>query len=139
MEQQPGDGDLDGAVPADSLPDGAVAQLGFRYGNATRNVLALVAEEPELAGPIVEGHPDLLAEAVLAARHEQARSVGDVLLRRTRLALVGAPSLRTAESVRPLAALLGRELGWDEARVLKECDAWLEELAAEGCDVAALG
>ena len=44
----------------------------------------------ELAQPVVEGRPDLLAEVVHAARREQARTVGDVLLRRTRLGLVAA-------------------------------------------------
>ena len=40
------------------------------------------------------GQPDLLAEAAIAARLEQARSVADVLLRRTRLGLLAAPQLR---------------------------------------------
>ncbi len=89
------------------LPEDAAEQLAFRYGHAARNVLAVAAERPELARPIVPGHPDMLAEAVLAARLEQARSVGDVLLRRTRLALVAAPDLRTAESVMPVAEAIG--------------------------------
>ena len=37
--------------------------------------------------------PDLLAEALVAARYEQARSVADVLLRRTRLGLLAARRL----------------------------------------------
>lgn len=111
-------------------------QLGFRYGHAARNVLAVAAERPELARPIVPGHPDLLAEAVVAARLEQARSVADVLLRRTRLALVAAPALRTADAVRPIAEAMGRELGWDRSRVAEEAEAWVADLAAEGCDPA---
>ena len=58
-----------------------------------REVLALAAERGELAQPIVEGLPDLLAEVALAARREQARSIGDVLLRRTRLGLLAAREL----------------------------------------------
>ena len=42
-----------------------------------------------------------------------------MLLRRTRLALVAAPQLRDAESVLPVAAALGGELGWDEARIAR--------------------
>jgi glycerol-3-phosphate dehydrogenase len=111
-------------------------QLAFRYGHAARNVLAVAAERPELARPIVPGHPDLLAEAVIAARHEQARSVGDVLLRRTRLALVAAPDLRTADDVRPVAEALGAELGWDNARIGEEAEAGVAELVREGADPA---
>ena len=76
-------------------------------------MLRLAGERPELAAPIVAGQPDLLAEAAIAARLEQARSVADVLLRRTRLGLLAAPQLRTAESVAPVAEAMGEELGWD--------------------------
>jgi glycerol-3-phosphate dehydrogenase len=112
-------------------------QLAFRYGHAARKVLDIARAEPKLARPIVPGRPDLLAEAVLAARHEQARSVADVLLRRTRLAILAAPELRTAKAVRPVADALGAELGWSRRRRSHEADAWLEALAAEGTDPAA--
>ncbi len=125
-------------VDRDALPDGYAEQLAFRYGHAARDVLAIAAERPELAEPIVEGRPDLLAEVVLAARLEQARSLPDVLLRRTRLALVAAPQLRTAESVLPAARALGAELGWDEAAIREAAEAWPAELAAEGADPAAV-
>ena len=38
-----------------------------------------------MARPIVDGMPDLMAEARIAIEFEQARSLADVLLRRTRL------------------------------------------------------
>ena len=87
----------------------SVSQLAFRYGHAARAVLDLAWKDPKLAAPIVAGRPDLLAEAVVAARLEQARSVADVLLRRTRLGILAAAQLRTADSVRPVA-------GGDRAR-----------------------
>ncbi len=85
----------------------ALEQLAFRYGHAARKVLALAREDPKLAAPIVAGRPDLLAEVVIAARHEQARTVADVLLRRTRLGLLAAPQLRDAGPVRAVAEALG--------------------------------
>ncbi|MEX2448486.1 MAG: glycerol-3-phosphate dehydrogenase/oxidase, partial [Solirubrobacterales bacterium] len=78
----------------------AVAQLAFRYGHAARTVLDLAWKQPKLAAPIVAGRPDLLAEAAIAARAEQARCVADVLLRRTRLGLLAAPQLRGAAPAR---------------------------------------
>jgi glycerol-3-phosphate dehydrogenase len=96
----------------------------------------VASDRPELANPIVPGHPDLLAEAVIAARLEQARSVADVLLRRTRLGLVAAPSLRTAESVERVAATLGEELDWSSERVRSEAEKWVGEVASEGIDPA---
>jgi glycerol-3-phosphate dehydrogenase len=117
----------------------ATGQLAFRYGHAARKVLEIARGEPKLAHPIVPGRPDLLAEVVLAARHEQARSVADVLLRRTRLAILAAPELRTAKAVRPVADALGAELGWSRRRRSREAEAWLEVAAAEGTDPAAVG
>jgi glycerol-3-phosphate dehydrogenase len=129
------------ARPKDlEAPDGvgeeAIAQLAFRYGHAARQVLALVREDAKLAEPIVPGRPDLLAEAVIAARHEQARNVADVLLRRTRLGLLVAPQLREPGPARAVAAAMGRELGWSRRRVKQEAEAWPAAMAEAGADPA---
>src|SRR3954447_14030238 len=130
------------ARPEDlETPDGvgeeALAQLAFRYGHAARKVLAIAGENPKLARPIAPGRPDLLAEVALAARVEQARSVGDVLLRRTRLGILAAPELRSAKAVRPVADVLGAELGWSRRRRSQEAEAWPAVAAQEGVDPAA--
>jgi glycerol-3-phosphate dehydrogenase len=125
--------DLETNVP---LPDGATDQLAFRYGHAAREVLDLCEERAELAEPIAPGHPDLRAEVVIAARHEQARSVADVLLRRTRLGLVAAPELRDPDTIEPVADLLGEELGWSKSRVAAEQEEWGRVAEAEGIDPA---
>jgi glycerol-3-phosphate dehydrogenase len=124
-------------VPAESYP-----ALAARYGYAAHEVLALAAEREELAKPIVDGLPDLLAEAVLAARREQARSVGDVLLRRTRLGLLAAGELLAsrpggvAEPVRRVARVLGLEMDWSPERVARESEDFAEEAHREGLDLA---
>jgi glycerol-3-phosphate dehydrogenase len=110
-------------VPVESYP-----ALAARYGDAAHQVLALAAERGELAQPIVAGLPDLLAEVVLAARHEQARSIGDVFLRRTRLGLLAAREL----PVERVADVLARELGWDGERVGLEIGRFAQEARAEG-------
>jgi len=133
------------------------AALASRYGYAAREVLALAAERGELAQPIVEGLPDLLAEVALAARREQARSIGDVLLRRTRLGLLAArrlldarppmgepepepagrsdapaaPQLATTPVAR-VGAVIARELGWSDERLRLELARFGEEARAEG-------
>jgi glycerol-3-phosphate dehydrogenase len=118
------------------LPEGWRRLLAFRYGHAARNVLEVAAGSPELARPIVAGQPDLLAEAAVAARLEQARSVADVLLRRTRLGILAAPRLRDAEAALPVAKAIGGELGWDAKRVRAEAEAWVDAARAEGVDPA---
>jgi len=97
-------------------------------------VLRIAAERPQLAAPVVGERVDLLAEVVFAARREQARTVGDALLRRTRLGLTAARELCAEGSDGPVrvAAAMGAELGWDAARGEREAAAFLAEAAAEG-------
>ena len=60
--------------------------------------------------------PDLMAEVAFAVEYEQARTVADVLLRRTRIGLTSASSLDSADSVREVAALMGNATRLDEGR-----------------------
>jgi len=134
MEARPEDLEAPEGVGEESL-----AQLAFRYGHAARAVLDRARQDPKLARPIVPGRPDLLAEVAIAARREQARCVADVLLRRTRLGILAAPQLRDAASVRPVAEVLGAELGWSRRQVKREAEAWPQAAALEGIDPALAG
>jgi glycerol-3-phosphate dehydrogenase len=117
----------------DGVPHASYAALAGRYGHAAEQVLALARQRDELAAAIVDGHPDLLAEASFGASHDQARTVGDVLFRRTRLGLVAAPAVLAPDGDVPLrvARAIGAELGWDEHRVAIEVQRFAEEVQAE--------
>jgi glycerol-3-phosphate dehydrogenase len=108
------------------------ALLVHRYGYFANEVLALTDEAPELRQRIVPDLPDLMAEVLVAARFEQAQSLGDVFLRRTRLGLLAAPVVCDGEVPRRVARLMGSELGWDDTRVETELSRWQQEAAAEG-------
>jgi glycerol-3-phosphate dehydrogenase len=127
----------------EGVPASSYAALAGRYGYAAREVLALAGangdarqgraspgfgKPGELAQPIVPGLPDLLAEVALAARREQARSIGDVLLRRTRLGLLAAREL----PVERVGDVLARELHWSSERTAREVELFAREAAAEG-------
>ncbi len=118
----------------DGVPEAAYAMLAGRYGHAADRVLALAAADSELARPVVADLPDLLAEAPFAAAHEQARTVGDVLLRRTRLGLLAGRELTAAEATAPrrVAEAMGAVLGWGPTRVDAEVARFAEEAGAEG-------
>ena len=88
-----------------------VEHLLTRYGSDARTVLAMIERRPELATPIVAGLPYLEAEVRYAARYEMARSVDDVLSRRTRARLLGRDD--SAAAAPRVAELLAEELGWD--------------------------
>jgi glycerol-3-phosphate dehydrogenase len=111
--------------------------LAARYGHAAEGVLKTASERGELAQPIVAGLPDLLAEAPFAARNEQARTVGDVLLRRTRLGLLAGREIAATDSQVParVARAIASELGWGQARVAEEIERFRAEVDAEGIAV----
>jgi glycerol-3-phosphate dehydrogenase len=115
----------------DRVAPTAYAALAGRYGHHAFEVLEIAGLRPELADPIVEGLPDLLAEALYAARREQARSVGDVLLRRTRLGLLAARGL-DGDPARRVAGVLAGELGWTDDRRAAEVGRFAAEALAEG-------
>jgi glycerol-3-phosphate dehydrogenase len=118
------------------VDDGSLALLAHRYGYAAREVLAVARERPELGRRIVPDLPDLLAEAPFSVRHEQAATLADVLLRRTRLGLLEARSLvDRGGPVRDVAEAMAPELGWDAAGVDAQVDRWLEVAREEGIAV----
>jgi glycerol-3-phosphate dehydrogenase len=97
------------------------------YGSDARAIKELMHGEPDLAQPL---HPDLPytgAEVVWAVRAEMARTVEDVLARRTRALFLNA---RAAIAMAPRTAeLLARELNRDSAWLAAQVSAF-RELAA---------
>ena len=108
--------------------------LAERYGHAAQLVLRLAEADRQLARRISPELPDIAAEAAYAAGHEQAHSVADVLLRRTRLGLLDAQRLcePDAEGPRVVAEAMAGQLGWDAARSQRELEGWQEVARAEG-------
>ncbi len=112
-----------------AAPGTVEAHLAERHGTLAAAVAELAAEDPSLAVPLVEGLPYLRAEVVYAARHEMARSVDDVLSRRTRARLLDRQaSIAAADDV---ARLLAAELGWDDAEVQRQVAAYVESCRHE--------
>ncbi|HEX6744471.1 MAG TPA: glycerol-3-phosphate dehydrogenase/oxidase [Solirubrobacteraceae bacterium] len=119
----------------EGVPEEAYERLAGRYGHAAHEVLAVAAESGGLAQPIAaDGPADLLAEAVHAARHEQAVSVGDALLRRTRVALLAAGNVADPDgaTAHRVAMAMSGPLGWDEREARCAARAFLDEAGAEG-------
>jgi glycerol-3-phosphate dehydrogenase len=112
----------------------AYPALADRYGHLAGAVLQIAAERPEHAEAIVGGFPDLVAEVVWALREEQARTIGDVLLRRTRLGLLAARDLcdEASPSLARVAGAMARELAWDRERSASEIARFHTEVQDEG-------
>jgi glycerol-3-phosphate dehydrogenase len=89
------------------------------YGADLDGVRAVLAEAPGWDAPMHPRLPYFLGEAAWAARREMARTVEDVLSRRTRALLLDArASMAAAPAVAAiLARELGRDRGWEAAQV----------------------
>lgn len=121
----------------EGVADVAYLALASRYGHAAHAVLRTASEDDALTRPIVGGLPDLLAEAPYSVVNEQARSVADVLLRRTRVGVLAGRELCLPgnDAVLRVARAMGRPLGWDPRRIGTEVDRFRQEAYAEGIGV----
>jgi glycerol-3-phosphate dehydrogenase len=107
--------------------------LATRFGGDAREVLALIRSDAALAEPIVPGLGYTKAEVVYAVRAEMARTVDDVLSRRTRARLLARDA--SAAAAPEVADLMAAELGWTDAerdRQVKEYRALIETERSTG-------
>lgn len=82
------------------------------YGTDREGVQKLMQENPAFAQRLHASLPYTGAAVIWAVRHEMARTVEDVLARRTRALLLDAPA--SVEIAPQVAALMAPELGRDE-------------------------
>ena len=114
------------ARPGDLTLDAATrAHLTSIYGARAREILDLARADPSLASPLCPHHRGMEAEVVHAVRSEWARSLGDVLLRRTALGLAACQALDCIDRV---ADRMGAVLGWDQDRRHTEVEAYRREV-----------
>lgn len=103
--------------------------LRERYGADGRAVAGLERSDPELARPLIDNLPYSRAEVVYAARAEMARSVDDVLSRRTRARLLARDA--SAAAADDVAALMAPELGWSAAERQRQVEQYRALIAEE--------
>jgi glycerol-3-phosphate dehydrogenase len=108
---------------------GVTGHLESRYGAEAGVVRHLVDADPDLGRPLVPSLPYLRAEAVHAARSEMARSVTDVLARRTRALVLERDA--SAAAAGDVARLLAPELGWTDAEAARQAEAYRALVAAQ--------
>jgi glycerol-3-phosphate dehydrogenase len=83
------------------------------YGDRCAAIVRLMAERSDWRIPLIPGQPNVGAEVVHAIRAEMARSLADIVIRRTELGAMGHPG---ANIVAACARIAAEELGWDDAR-----------------------
>lgn len=90
--------------------------LGRNYGTEYADIIKLAREHKELAEAVNEDG-ELLAQVAYAIREEMARTLSDIVMRRTGIGTLGNPG---EEVLRKVANIAAKELNWDAGRVEKE-------------------
>ncbi len=93
-----------------------MAYLGRNYGTEYAEVIKLARADKALAGTLNEDG-EIMAEVVYAVRNEMARTLSDIVMRRTGIGTLGNPG---EDVLRKVAQVAAKELQWDQNRVEKE-------------------
>jgi glycerol-3-phosphate dehydrogenase len=93
------------------IPDATAERLAHLYGNNSARIIRYKEHLNLLSGSILQ------AEIIYAIRDEMALHLTDVILRRTDIGSAGKPADELVDAV---AAIMAKELKWDEARKRQE-------------------
>ena len=115
--------DIDGFVAAAKKANSdfngpAVDYLARIYGTEFNNVLEIARSDKKYAVPLNDDG-EMPAQVVYAVREEMARTLKDILIRRTGIGTLGNPGTKVLEMIAGIAA---KELKWDTARVDRELE-----------------
>ncbi|MGH7578638.1 MAG: glycerol-3-phosphate dehydrogenase/oxidase, partial [Gemmatimonadales bacterium] len=102
----------------------SVEHLLRHYGTEAAGIYNLGAVDRRLLRRLIPPHPAIEAEVLQAVRRELAQTVEDVMVRRLHLYFEHAE--RGVPAATRVAELMGRERGWDEARVAAEAARYVE-------------
>jgi len=117
------DPDEEIARAVNAIGDEAVARrLVSAYGTAWHGVWSLTEADPALAGFLQAGFPYVYAELLHAITHEQAATLGDLLIRRTPIAFETRDQGRSA--ARRIAPVVGRWMRWSGMKMNDAIEAY---------------
>jgi glycerol-3-phosphate dehydrogenase len=106
------------------LAESQVTHLLNRYGSLISEILDLITEDSTLAKPLANDLPYLRAEIHYAASHEGARSVDDVVSRRTRISFESREN--SVELLDEISKIIAPVLGWNRIERVQSIERYRE-------------
>jgi glycerol-3-phosphate dehydrogenase len=103
--------------PRQTIPGRTLDHLQTVYGGRASRVLDLISDDPTLGETLDESTRAIAAEIVFGFESEMARTLSDVIMRRSMIGLAGSLSTRIAEQAASVAV---RKLGWSDVRAAEE-------------------
>jgi glycerol-3-phosphate dehydrogenase len=107
------------------------------YGTWARQIVSILEVFPAWSRPMAPGLPYILAEAHFAVTRERARTLEDVLARRTRVALLDRDQGRGCAD--EVSRIMANELGWSEEERARQVAAYTRALEERFPGAASLG
>jgi len=101
------------------------------YGVWTEQVISFLKSNPGLGRRMVAGLPYILAESYYAVTYEKARTLEDILVRRTRVGLLDPGRGRSC--AREVAALVAPELNWHAAEIERQIELYESAIRTRFC------
>jgi len=89
-----------------------VEYVSRNYGTESKVVFQIARDDNRFA-EVLSHDGEILAEVVYAIRYESARTISDIMLRRTGTGTLGNPGRETVDKIASVAAEM---LGWDDKR-----------------------
>lgn len=117
-----------GLAKKHQVPVSQIERMLNRYGSMTLELLELMDADLELRQPVPGTSDYLAAEVLYAVTHEGARTLDDILSRRTRLFFESWD--RGLAAAKFAAELVAKPLGWDSNRIQDEIQAYDRRLEA---------
>jgi glycerol-3-phosphate dehydrogenase len=105
------------AKQQESFRPEVIEHLIYNYGAEYSRMIEYFDEDPAASQPVSCASLVLKAEVLHGIREEMAQKLTDVIFRRTELGIAGDPG---QDCLATCAGIMGRELGWNEARVHQE-------------------
>lgn len=102
-----------------------VEYIGMNYGTESRHILEIARKDKSLA-EIMTADGEILAEVIYAVENEMAKTLTDIIFRRTGIGTLGNPGIEKLQKVAGCAAKL---LNWDDMKKEAEISIALEKLA----------
>jgi glycerol-3-phosphate dehydrogenase len=103
--------------------------LFLRFGSEALIVTDLIKQDASLGEQLIPGLPYLRAEAVFAVTHEMAKTLDDILSRRTRSRIINRRA--TVANARNVAELVAPLLGWSGQEINNQVLAFANSCALE--------
>ncbi|MBN1253465.1 MAG: glycerol-3-phosphate dehydrogenase/oxidase [Bacteroidales bacterium] len=101
---------------SESFEKNTIEYIGRNYGTESKYIFDIALSDSKLS-EVLNADGEILAEVSYAIKHEMAKTLKDIFLRRTGLGTLGNPGDELIEKVSNLA---GKMLNWDENRKQKE-------------------